>query len=293
MSTLKHHLDRAARDLAAAGLEDPRAEARALFAALLGGRAALLDGARPLDAATAARLRAAVARRAAREPLGRILGRREFWSLDFALSAATLEPRPDSETLVQAVLARLGDRTRPWRLLDLGTGTGCLLLALLSELPAAWGLGVDLAPGAAATAAANAAALGLAGRSAFLAADWGEALAGRFDVVLSNPPYIASADLPQLAPEVRAHDPLLALDGGPDGLAAYRRLLPGAARLLVPGGLLALEIGYDQGAAVAALAAEAGFYAVECLADLAGRPRVVAGRNADPLAFAESLPICR
>lgn len=278
-STLKHHLDRAARDLAAAGLEDPRAEARALFAALLGGRSALLDGERRLDAATADRLAAAVARRAAREPLGRILGRREFWSLDFTLTPATLEPRPDSETLVQAVLDRLPERHRPRRLLDLGTGSGCLLLALLSELPAAWGLGLDIAPQAATTAAANARSLGLGGRAAFLVDDWGRALSGGFEVVLSNPPYIASADLPQLAPEVRCHDPARALDGGSDGLAAYRRLLPEAARLLLPGGLLALEIGHEQGPAVTGLAASAGFQALECLADLAGRPRVVLGRR--------------
>ena len=196
-------LDRATAILRAAGLDDPRAEARAL-----------------LRAVPEHRHEKALAERAAHKPLARIVGHREFWSLDFQLNEATLDPRPDSETLVEAVVQELADRGRPWRLLDLGTGSGCLLLALLSELPAGWGVGVDLAPRAAWQARANAVALELAGRCAFLAGDWGASLAGGFDVVLSNPPYIASAVLPTLAPEVRQHDPALALDGGADGLAA-------------------------------------------------------------------------
>jgi len=256
-------LDRATAILRAAGLDDPRAEARAV-----------------LRAVPEAQQEAALAERAAGKPLSRFLGRREFWSLDFALNEATLDPRPDSETLVEAVLGELVDRARPWRLLDLGTGSGALLLALLSELPAAWGLGVDLAPRAALQARANALALGLGGRSACLAADWGAPLAGSFDVVLSNPPYIASAVLPTLAREVGEHDPLLALDGGQDGLAAYRALLPQARRLLAPGGLVALEIGYDQEAAVAMLLRESGLQPVACRRDLAGHPRVWLARRA-------------
>jgi len=256
-------LDRATAILRAAGLEDPRAEARSL-----------------LRAVPEAQHEAALAERAGGKPLSRILGRREFWSLDFALNEATLDPRPDSETLVEAVLGELAERTLPWRLLDLGTGSGCLLLALLSELPAAFGVGVDLAPSAAAQARANAAALGLAGRSALLVADWGAALAGGFDVVASNPPYIASAVLPTLATEVRRHDPALALDGGEDGLGAYRALLPQARRLLRPGGLLALEIGFDQQAAVERLLRQGGLQPLACRRDLGGRPRVWLARSA-------------
>jgi release factor glutamine methyltransferase len=255
-------LARATEILRAAGLEDPRAEARAV-----------------LRAVPEAQHEQALAERAAGKPLSRILGRREFWSLEFALNEATLDPRPDSETLVEAVLKELGERDRPWRLLDLGTGTGSLLLALLSELKAAWGLGVDLAPRAASQARANAAALGLAGRSAFLADDWGASLSGGFDVVLSNPPYIASDQLPGLAPEVRLHDPAVALDGGSDGLAAYRALLPQARRLLRQGGLLALEIGFDQREAVEALLRPAGFSPLACRSDLGGRPRVWLARR--------------
>jgi release factor glutamine methyltransferase len=213
-------------------------------------------------------------------PLSRILGRREFWSLDFALNAATLDPRPDSETLVEAVLAELGERERPWRLLDLGTGSGCLLLALLSELPAASGIGLDLAPAAARQARANAAALGLADCAQFLADDWGKSLAARFDVVLSNPPYIASRVWEDLPREVKEHDPRLALDGGADALAAYRALLPQARRLLAPGGLLALEIGFDLEGAVEDLLLAGGLAPLACRRDLGGRPRVWLARSA-------------
>ena len=250
-------LDRATAILRAAGLDDPRAEARAL-----------------LRTVPEAQHEDALAQRAGHKPLARILGHREFWSLDFALNEATLDPRPDSETLVEAVLQELGDRRRPWRLVDFGTGSGALLLSLLSELANAWGLGVDLAPRAAAQAAANARALGLAGRSAFLVDDWGVSVDGAFDVVLSNPPYIATPVLATLAPEVRDHDPALALDGGGDGLAAYRALLPQARRLLRPGGLLALEIGFDQQGAVEVLLRDGDFTRLTCRRDLGGRPRV-------------------
>lgn len=271
----------ATRTLRAAGIEAPRRDAAILLRALQGVAYTTLISApdaalTPEEARTFA---AMIGRRAGHEPVSRILGLREFWSLDFRLSAATLDPRPDSEILVQAVLDRLDAPGRPWRLVDLGTGSGCLLLALLHELPQARGLGIDRAPGAVAMAAANAAALGLDGRAEFRVGDWLAGVTGDFDVILSNPPYIASAEIATLEPEVRVHDPLAALDGGPDGLDAYRALLPQAAARLRPGGFCAVEIGHDQGTAVTALMRAAGFSPEPVLADLAGLDRVVVGRR--------------
>ncbi len=264
-----------------AGIDEPRLDATLLLCAAQGiGRTALISAPEaPLAADEAAAFAAMVARRAAHEPVSRILGHREFWSLDFRLSAATLDPRPDSEILVEAVLDRLDDRARPWRLVDLGTGSGCLLLTLLHELPQARGLGIDRAPGAVAMAAENAAMLGLAGRAAFREGDWLAGVTETFDVVLSNPPYIASAEIATLAPEVRLHDPQGALDGGADGLDAYRALLPQAAARLAPGGLCAVEIGHDQAAAVTTMMQAAGFVVEPVLTDLGGRDRVVVGRR--------------
>lgn len=273
-------LERATARLSAAGIADARREARWLVDAILGERG--LASGRALTAPEQGALESALARRAAREPLDRIEGARDFWSLTFRLSPATLSPRPDSETLVEAALALLADRAGPWRLLDLGTGTGCLLLALLSELPNAQGLGLDLAEEAVRTAQANAVRLGLDRRARFLVDDWGRGQLPPFDLVISNPPYIESAVVPTLEPEVRAHDPLLALDGGPDGLAAYRALLPQAWRLLVPGGWLVLELGQGQAAAVATLAEAEGFTHVKTRNDLAGIPRALTARKPAP-----------
>ncbi|SDD93924.1 peptide chain release factor N(5)-glutamine methyltransferase [Rhodospira trueperi] len=280
-STLAVALTRAAERLAAAGVPEPRLDARVLAAHVLGlsGPAAL--GVRlgdPIPADAAVRLDALVARRAAREPVGRILGTRGFWTLDLAVGPDTLEPRPDTETVVSAVLDRLPDRAAPLTLLDLGTGTGAILLALLSEVPRATGIGVDIAPGAVETASANAAAHGLETRALFVVADWSDgflAWPGSFDVIVSNPPYIATADLVGLEPEVRDHDPAVALDGGADGLAAYRRLIPLAAARLAPGGRLALEVGAGQAEAVAALMGAAGLGPAETVPDLGGVARCV------------------
>lgn len=268
-------LRRGALRLQAAGLEEPMREARALMTAVLGDRAQLLERERPLTQQEAGLFDSYLQRRAAHEPTGRILGQREFWSLPIGLAPDTLEPRPDSETLVEAVLAKLPERARPWRLLDLGTGSGCLLLALLHSLPLATGLGIDSAQGAVEQAQRNAVAVGLQGRATFQVGNWGAGLSGPFDVVVSNPPYIATDTLAALAPEVRLFDPPAALDGGPDGLAAYRALLPAARPLLRAGGWLALEIGFDQGESVLALVQAAGFVAPILLQDLAGQPRVV------------------
>jgi release factor glutamine methyltransferase len=267
--------------LTAAGVEDAAVDARLLAAAALGVDRTGLLAARdaPLDAAAAARLAALADRRMVREPVSRILGRREFWSLDLAVGPATLDPRPDSETLVAAVLDRLGDPARAWRIVDLGTGTGCLLLALLSALPSATGLGVDRCADAARTARDNARRLGLADRAAVAVGDWTAPARGPVDAIVANPPYIETGAIPGLAPEVARYDPALALDGGPDGLDAYRALVAPSAALLAPGGWLALEIGTDQAEPVAALVAGAGLRAVETIADLAGRPRVVVGQK--------------
>jgi release factor glutamine methyltransferase len=267
--------------LAASGCDEPRRRARWVIAAALRMSAAEVF-ARPervLSAAEQARIAAIRDRLTAREPLGRVLGHREFWGFDFALSPDTLEPRPESETIIEAVLARLCDRRAPYRFLDLGAGTGCLLLALLSEYPEASGVGIDLAPGAAVTARLNAAGLGLHRRAVFVAGDWGRALAGGFDAVVANPPYIASPAIAGLMPEVREHDPRLALDGGEDGLAAYRAIAADLSRLLAPGGLFAGEIGKGQEAAVAAIVAAGGLAVETTLPDLGGIPRCLVARR--------------
>ena len=277
-------LRQTAQRLRQAGVEAPAHEARLLAGAVLDADVAglLAHPDRILGPDQLRRLDAATDRRAAREPLSHIFGHREFWRLGFRVDADVLDPRPDSETLVEAGLAALADRRRPWRLLDLGTGSGCLLLALLSELPAATGIGIDLSPAAVRLAAANASRLGLAARAAFACGDWGAGLAGGFDLILSNPPYIPSAAIAGLAPEVALHEPRLALDGGPDGLACYRRLAPQLPRLMAAGGRILLELGDGQAEAVAAIMAEGGLAAESLRPDLGGRPRCLVLRPAGP-----------
>ncbi len=269
--TVADALRRGAAVLSAAGVDSPRLEARLLLAHAAGlqQEALLRDRDVPVETAPYAAL---LARRAAREPLALITGQQEFWSLPFAVSADTLIPRADSETLIEAALAARPDRAGTRSILDLGTGTGCLLLAALTEHPAAWGIGVDLSPGAAALARRNAAALGLASRAAMLCAHWDDALHARFDLVLSNPPYIPGPDIAGLMPEVALHEPRRALDGGPDGLDAYRDLLRRMPALLQPGGTAVLELGAGQAAAVSGLAE--GWTAGLCR-DLAGIERAI------------------
>lgn len=268
------------RALAAAGLDTPSLDARLLGVDALGiGATALVtEPDVALSADEAARLAGFGLRRVAREPVARILGRAEFWSLPFRLSPETLVPRPDTETVVEAALALVPDRRAAIRVLDLGTGSGCLLVALLHELPGAWGLGLDRSAAALATARANAARNGVADRAAFAAGDWAAALAGRFDLVVSNPPYIATSLVGGLDPEVARHDPPRALDGGPDGLAAYRTILASAPALLAPDGSLVLEIGHDQHAALAALVAAAGLRIAGTARDLGGHVRALTVR---------------
>ncbi len=210
--------------------------------------------------------------------MSRILGWREFWGLRFALSADTLDPRPESETLVEAVLRRNADRNAPLSFLDLGTGTGCLLLALLSEFPAATGIGVDIAAGAVMTARKNATVLGLAARARFFVGDWSGALLGRFTVIIANPPYIAGSALAVLSPEVRCYDPRRAIDGGEDGLADYFRIVEDLPALLASGGIFATEIGAGQAPAVAAILKARGLSIVGIERDLAGIERCIIAR---------------
>jgi release factor glutamine methyltransferase len=221
-------------------------------------------------------------RRLEGEPVARILGAREFWGLPLQLSAATLVPRPDTETVVELALELLRaapDPKHALRIADIGTGSGAILLALLSELPLARGIGADLSAAALRTASGNAARLGLAARAAFVACDYAAALSGPFDLIVSNPPYIRTAEIADLAPEVREHDPPLALDGGADGLDAYRILIPQAARLLAPRGHLVVEVGIGQSGDVEGLMTAAGLTPDGARADLAGIRRAVAGRK--------------
>ncbi|MDO9499204.1 peptide chain release factor N(5)-glutamine methyltransferase [Falsiroseomonas sp.] len=270
-------LCQAGQVLRAAAIESPRLEARLLLGHAMGAtpEQLLRDSRAKVPPEAVARFGAALAARLAHVPMAYILGRQGFWTLDLAVSPATLIPRPDSESLVEAALEALPDAAAPLRVLDLGTGTGCLLLAVLSERPHAFGIGVDRDPAAAALAARNARENGLAGRAAFLAGDWDAALSGRFDLVLSNPPYIESAAIPGLMPEVARHEPALALDGGADGLLAYRALANALPRLLVPGGIAVLELGQGQRGMVESLALDAGLGLLGCRKDLGGVERAL------------------
>lgn len=267
----------ATKRLQAVGISSARLDARLLLGHVLELNKTQLFAhpERPVSDAEADKVETVIARRERREPVSHILGRREFWSLDFAVSAATLDPRPDTETLIEAVLAAIPDREAPLKLLDFGTGTGCIPLTLLSELPHARALAVDISPSALAVARQNAERLGLAGRIAFVEGSWGEGLAGSFDIVTSNPPYIPDAEIDGLEPEVARWEPRSALAGGTDGLDCYRALAPDIARLLVPGGIAALEVGMGQDADVAAIMAAVGLTLREVRADLAGIGRCV------------------
>jgi release factor glutamine methyltransferase len=264
------------RAFIAAGIDTPSLDARVLACAALEADTAEI-AARPDTPIGAAAVTLAdfARRRLSREPVGRILGSREFWGLTFELSPETLEPRPDTETLVEAALRVIPHPHDQLRILDLGTGSGCLLVALLHELPDAFGLGIDRSPGALAAARRNALRNGVATRAGFVASDWGAAIRSRFELIVSNPPYIASGDLAGLPPEVRGHDPSAALDGGGDGLAAYRAILAQASGLMAAGGALVVEIGLGQEPAVRALAREAGLAVDSVAMDLGGRPRAI------------------
>lgn len=270
--------------LAAAGVEAPALEARLLLAhALDRPHGAFLALAR--DALVpAGRFRALLARRAEdRAPLAYLVGARGFWTLDLRVSPATLVPRADTETLIEAALALRPDRAAVRRILDLGTGTGALLLAALSEYPDAFGIGVDRVEDAAILARDNARRAGLAGRAAMSCGDWATALAdAAFDLVFCNPPYIESGAIAGLMPEVARHEPRSALDGGADGLDAYRALAPQLGRVLAPGGLAVLELGAGQAPAVEAIAAAAGLARAALRPDLSGTARALVLERTQP-----------
>jgi release factor glutamine methyltransferase len=277
-STVARALDHGAARLE--GVADrPRFEARLLLAHALGlsQNALIRDPSRPVDATDFEIL---LARRTSHEPLALIVGHREFWSMEFEVSPATLIPRPDSETLIEAALAAFANRPSPRTIIDLGTGTGCLLLALLREFPTAFGVGLDRVPDAAALAKRNAMRLGLTERSAFVVGDWTNPLSGRVDLIISNPPYIPGPDIATLMPEVAHYEPKRALDGGVDGYDAYRAILPGLKRHLDPAGVAILELGLGQSRYITNLAREAGLNASLRL-DWTQIPRVIVLTLAD------------
>ena len=258
-----------------AGVDNPRLDARLLFecAKAVEASAMLAKGRLPDIFASL------IARRASREPLAYITGAKEFWSLDFSVGPGVLIPRPDSETLIETALRLYPDKAAPLAILDLGTGSGCLLIAALTEFPNAHGVGIDSSPEALAWARRNVAAHHLEDRASLIETGWLEEASPGFDLILANPPYIPTADIAGLAPEVAGHEPRTALDGGSDGLSAYRELAPRIARLLAPSGRALLEIGQGQGDAVATLLAAAGLEVPGIYPDLAGIPRAVVAKR--------------
>lgn len=279
-TTLAEALAAARRRLSDAGIADAAQDARLLIAGVLdlSSTAFVTDGARVLDAAQMATIEAVLARRVAREPVHRILGRRAFSRLDLALSPETLEPRPDTEVLVDTLVphaTRMVAETGRCRILDLGTGTGAICLALLDLVPGATGVGTDLSPGALETARRNADINGVADRFEAVESDWFAAVTGVFDIIVSNPPYIVRSVVGTLDDEVRLYDPILALDGGEDGLDAYRAIAAGAGDHLRDNGLVAYEIGYDQKDQVTAIMRDNGFARIEAVRDFGGNDRVL------------------
>jgi release factor glutamine methyltransferase len=262
-------LDEAASRLRHAGVDSPRAEARLLLAHAMGVRQEdIIAGAQPDDTALA-RFRAAVDRRSAREPFAYIVGRREFFSLDFAVGPGVLIPRPESEMLIEEALRRFPHADETLRVLDLGTGSGCLMLSFLAKRRNATGIGIDRSDVALGFARRNAEQLGLAGQARFLRGNWGESLNARFDLIFVNPPYVKSSDVPTLAPEVGVHEPATALDGGKDGLEAYRRIAPALRDLLGTSGCAFVEIGEGQVEAVSAIFTNANLEIDGTVTDLA------------------------
>jgi release factor glutamine methyltransferase len=277
--TLVQAWTRARDRLKAAGVDGPVIDARLLVEAAADATRAdiIADPQRVLSDDQTARLEDYISRRERREPVSHILGRRGFWKIMLRVTPDVLTPRPDTETLVELALRDLPQNS-PFSLLDLGVGSGAILLAILAERPAGKGLGVDVSVEALAVARENAASLGLGRQVALLRGDWTAGLGdSSFDLVVSNPPYIRSPEIAALQPEVRDHEPRLALDGGVDGLEAYRQLAPQTLRVLKPGGRFLVEIGFDQSADVEALFREAGGVSIATAKDLANRDRVVHG----------------
>jgi release factor glutamine methyltransferase len=280
VATLSALLSEVRQALLVGGIEAAATDARTLVSGLLGLSATdvLTRGDRAISTEERERVMAAVSRRVAREPVHRILGYREFYGLTLSLSPATLEPRPDTEVLVDAVLPHLQRKVAEngeARILDLGTGTGAICLALLHECEEATGVGCDISSDAVDTAIRNAHLNGLQDRFTGTVSDWFGAVEGRFDIIVSNPPYIRSEVIAMLDPEVREHDPMAALDGGEDGLEAYRMLASGADAFLKPGGIVGLEIGFDQRESVSQLFAASGFRCLQTVSDYGGNDRAL------------------
>jgi release factor glutamine methyltransferase len=280
MTAVRDLLNAAAARLAAAGIDNGRLDARVLLAHVLKlspgdvvtGSIALPEGAKE-------RFQSAVERRIAREPLAYITGEKEFWSLPFAVGQGALIPRPETETVIEEARKAFPDAKTPLRILDLGTGTGVLLLTLLHLYPETSGVGVDASPDALRWARMNASRLGLESRARLIPGNWDQGIDGIFDLVVSNPPYVTSGAMGQLEPEL-AFEPREALDGGPDGLEAYRALAPVLAHRTAPGGHVLLEIGADQGVTVPSVIGAAGLQISHVAGDLAGLSRVVVAKKA-------------
>lgn len=273
----------ATRRLSATGSDSARLDARLLLGHVLGGgpERVLAEGPRAMSAEEAQRFESLLVRRERAEPMSHILGKREFWSLDFKVTNATLSPRPDTETLIEAVLDHAEAKEK---VLDLGTGTGCILLSLLSEWSDAQGVGVDASSDALAVARENAQRLGLAGRAKFVQGDWNRSdglngVGGPFDVVVSNPPYIPARDIDDLEADVRDYEPRLALDGGEDGFDAYRVIAARLRGMVKPGGIVGFEVGIGQARIVVELLIAQGLEMVEIRSDLGGIERAVIARN--------------
>jgi release factor glutamine methyltransferase len=286
-ATLAEALAAARRRLSEAGIADAARDARVLLAGVLdlSATAFVTDGTRSLDHKQLEAIESAVSRRLAREPVHRILGRRAFSRLDLVLSPETLEPRPDTEVLVDTLAPhakRILAETGRCHILDLGTGTGAICLALLDLVPSATGVGADLSAGALETAKRNADINGVADRFEAVESDWFAAVTGPFDIIVSNPPYIVRSVVGTLDDEVRLYDPVLALDGGDDGLDAYRAIAAGAGTHLRENGLVAYEIGYDQKDSVTAIMCENGFARIAAVQDLGGNDRVLVFSEARP-----------
>jgi len=276
-NTIAAALAEAGGRLRAVGADSPELDARVLLRQVTGHEDAWLI-ANPdaeIDAEALHGYSELLARREHREPVSQIVGEREFWSRNFRVTADVLTPRADTETLIETVLTRIEDRDASLRILDLGTGSGCILLTLLAECPNATGLGVDMSSAALEVAATNAVALGLSGRVKWQEADWCEGVEGPFDVIVSNPPYIAGYEFRHLEPEVRDHEPNMALNGGADGLAAYRRIIPSLKRLGTGHSVIAMEVGQGQARGVAALGRVAGLRIADTDQDIARRVRVI------------------
>lgn len=277
ISTLVSAWKAAQTQLKTARIDSPAIDARLLVEAASGASRLdiLTDPHRPMTSDQRATLDAYIERRLRREPVSRILGRKGFWKIMLTVTPDVLSPRPDTETILDIAMLAF-EPARAFNVIDLGTGSGAILLAVLSERPGAHGVGTDISSEALAVARENAANLDLDGRATFLRTEWAAGFGDHsFDLVVSNPPYIPSDDILGLDPEVRDHDPVLALDGGPDGLQAYRDLAPEIARILKPGGVFAVEIGWDQGEAVKALFEAAGLENVKVVKDLGDRDRVI------------------